>query len=120
VERTLESLRHAPPYIEVDLAGEVLAAAELVATARRHAPFDLPHDLTEWALAKGPRDLEAISHLAMQAADRIAAGSEFGDLYEERGCQLVEGGHARPATTPGKPDSKRSRGAEEAHSREGR
>lgn len=85
VESALSAVADEDGYLESPACSEALAAAEVVATLRRKPGQDVPSEVFEW-IARVGRDVDpALSEVAQQAIDRIMAGSELQELWDDAG-----------------------------------
>jgi hypothetical protein len=80
--RVLEE-RHSEPYLEVRVACEGLAAAEIIAFWLGHPDQHFPHCLREWADRHSDSLSPDLVALARQAVCTIKTNSELKDLWEE-------------------------------------
>jgi hypothetical protein len=83
LERVIK--RKATADIDVDDASAVIAAAEVIAAARGHAPKDTPEQLTEWVAHHGDKVTAADAKQAASAIARVQKGSELQELWADHG-----------------------------------
>jgi hypothetical protein len=84
---TLDRIIKARPsaYIDVDDASAVIAAGEVIAAARGHAPKDAPEELTEWVARYGDKLTVADAKRAASAIARVQKASELQELWADHG-----------------------------------
>jgi uncharacterized protein DUF4259 len=81
VRAPFEALKSAD-YVDVDLASEVIAAAETVAMLMGRRSKDFPADLAERLGSAGEPD-DALYHAAREAVMKVARNSELAELWQE-------------------------------------
>lgn len=88
VERVLQETANEDDYIEVDLASQALAAAEVVAFlggkpgSELQPDSDVEEELLAW-LKKRNDNVGHLKPLALQVVQKVKASSELQELWEE-------------------------------------
>ena len=87
IDAALSAVVDTPPHelVEAGDASNALAAAEIVAAARGRSDSQLPTEAAEWIRRNGALVSDAVVTLAVRAVDRVLAGSELKELWEEAG-----------------------------------
>ena len=85
VRDALSEVLSAKGYIEVDEASAAVAAAELVAAALGQGGTTLPEDVAGWLQHEKAHVTTSDVTLALEALDRVLAGSELQQLWDEGG-----------------------------------
>lgn len=85
VEIALGAVNDEGGYLESPVCSEALAAAEVVAALCRKPGSDVPSEVFEWIARVRPTVSADLQESARGAIDRILAGSELQELWDEAG-----------------------------------
>lgn len=70
-------------YLEAAQSGVVIAAAEVVATAKGTPPQTVPREIAEWVGRIEGAPSAAMNELAQRAVNKVRLNSELRDLWQE-------------------------------------
>jgi len=80
---TLDAIVKDDEYLEAPDCSEAIAAAEIVASLSGRPSVTIPDDLKAWLATDHGLDAKRLVPLARQAMERIRAGSELQELWDE-------------------------------------